>query len=352
MTTMPRVAVAGGSIGGLTAALTLRDIGCEVDIYERSSAKLESRGAGIAVLQETSRYLTQRMGLPLDAFCSSTSRLQFLNADGTVLHDQHHDYHFSAWNTIYRFLHTEFERIPDRYHLGSEVTSFVSDDDGVTVNFTSGDPLHVDLLVCADGIKSPARHALLPDVKSEYAGYVAWRGTVPEKDLSPETYDLLYDALTYQVLENSHILVYPIPDHDGATSPGHRLMNIVWYRNLTPNGDYEAAFTDTTGYVHDISLPPGAGSAISRVLNSRQQSQRSSPASTNSSPRQSSTSRCRTWLLIGSASSVMPAPPLGHMLLLVPRRPLKTAGAWPRRSNAPTATFVPRCPYGRHANSR
>ena len=169
MTTMPRVAVAGGSIGGLTAALTLRDIGCEVDIYERSSAKLESRGAGIAVLQETSRYLTQRMGLPLDAFCSSTSRLQFLNADGTVLHDQHHDYHFSAWNTIYRFLHTEFERIPDRYHLGSEVTSFVSDDDGVTVNFTSGDPLHVDLLVCADGIKSPARHALLPDVKSEYA---------------------------------------------------------------------------------------------------------------------------------------------------------------------------------------
>ena len=36
----PRAAVVGVSIGGLTAALVLRSIGCEVDVYERASAPL------------------------------------------------------------------------------------------------------------------------------------------------------------------------------------------------------------------------------------------------------------------------------------------------------------------------
>jgi 2,6-dihydroxypyridine 3-monooxygenase len=53
--TWPRVLIAGGSIGGLTAALLLRDLGCEVDVYERSSAALEDRGAGIVVLPITER---------------------------------------------------------------------------------------------------------------------------------------------------------------------------------------------------------------------------------------------------------------------------------------------------------
>jgi hypothetical protein len=39
--------LSSGSIGGLTAALLLRKIGCDVDVFERSSALLESRGAGI-----------------------------------------------------------------------------------------------------------------------------------------------------------------------------------------------------------------------------------------------------------------------------------------------------------------
>lgn len=38
-----RVLVAGGSIGGLTTALLLRDLGYEVSIFERSSAALEFR---------------------------------------------------------------------------------------------------------------------------------------------------------------------------------------------------------------------------------------------------------------------------------------------------------------------
>ena|SRR5665213_1069848 len=44
-----RATVVGGSIGGLTAALLLRDEGWDVHVHERSPAALQSRGAGIVV---------------------------------------------------------------------------------------------------------------------------------------------------------------------------------------------------------------------------------------------------------------------------------------------------------------
>ena len=58
MSHWPRVAIMGGSIGGLTAALVLRDLGCEVDVYERSTTALEARGAGIGLHPMTIRYFT------------------------------------------------------------------------------------------------------------------------------------------------------------------------------------------------------------------------------------------------------------------------------------------------------
>jgi 2,6-dihydroxypyridine 3-monooxygenase len=40
-----RVAVAGGSIGGLAAATALRSVGCAVEVYERTPRQMTSRGA-------------------------------------------------------------------------------------------------------------------------------------------------------------------------------------------------------------------------------------------------------------------------------------------------------------------
>ena len=70
---MPRVVVTGGSVGGLTAALVLRDAGCDVTVFERSSAALQARGAGIATLEATLRYLTERGGQQVADVCSSTN---------------------------------------------------------------------------------------------------------------------------------------------------------------------------------------------------------------------------------------------------------------------------------------
>ena len=46
--------------GGLTAAALLRDLGVEVDVYERSPSELVQRGAGIGFLPSAARYLIER----------------------------------------------------------------------------------------------------------------------------------------------------------------------------------------------------------------------------------------------------------------------------------------------------
>jgi len=49
----------GGSLAGLTAALTLRDAGCDVEVYERSNSPLAGQGAGIVLNPTTVRYFTK-----------------------------------------------------------------------------------------------------------------------------------------------------------------------------------------------------------------------------------------------------------------------------------------------------
>ena len=253
---MPRVVVMGGSVGGLTAALVLRDAGCEVRVFERSSAALQGRGAGIAALPATLRYLTERGGRAESDVCSSTGWIRFLRRDGGIEHEQRHRYLFSSWNTIYRSLLQEFG--PGCYLLGREVTGFGQDRDLVSVTLADGAAAEAELLVCADGVSSLARATLLPDVQPSYSGYVAWRGTLPERELPAATASLLADAITYQVMPGSHILVYPIPGLHGELAEGDRLVNFVWYVNVAEREALDELMTGRDGVRRAVSLPPGA----------------------------------------------------------------------------------------------
>ena len=253
MTAWPRVGVVGGSLGGLTAALVLRDLGCEVEVWERSTAELESRGAGIVVLDETLRYLRERTSLMVDDVTIATSTLRYLDRSGSVVHERPQPYRYSGWHTIYRALLGSMD--PARYHLGVEVSAFVSEADEVRATI-GDDPAVVDLLVCADGIGSSARRRLLPGVSPSYSGYAAWRGTVPEERMEDGTLAALADALVYQVVPESHILVYPIPNVDGTTEPGRRLLNFVWYRNYAGMALHRLMI-DREGVRRDTTLPPG-----------------------------------------------------------------------------------------------
>jgi 2,6-dihydroxypyridine 3-monooxygenase len=250
-----RVAVVGGSLGGLTAALLLRELGLDVTVYERSSAELQQRGAGIGFLPTAYRYLTERARIDLDEISISTSYIRYLDRQGRVIYEQYQPYRFSNWNTVYRSLLRCFGR--ERYLLGHECFGIEPETGTVQIRQADGEELQFDLLVCADGVNSTARACLLPEIRAAYAGYVAFRGLLPERDLGGET-EKLVDAITYYVCANSHILVYPIPGIDGSVRPGDRLINFVWYRNYLPGSDLTDLMTDIHSTLHEVSLPPGA----------------------------------------------------------------------------------------------
>jgi 2,6-dihydroxypyridine 3-monooxygenase len=253
---MPRVAVLGGSLIGLTTGLVLRDLGCEVDVYERSRVPLEGRGVGIVLHPMTVRYLLDNRLLDLSAVSTSAAFHRYLADDGSVLTEDARRHHFTGYNTLYGTLMRAFGR--ERYHLASEATSITQTDDRVELAFDSGQTATADLLVGADGVSSFTRRAMLPDVQPRYGGYVAWRGVVDEKDLTPATFAALDDSLTYWFRPGTHALTYPIPNYDGAVEPGRRLMNLVWYRNVPEGEPLADLLTDRSGKRRDVSLPPGA----------------------------------------------------------------------------------------------
>ena len=256
MVTRAKVAIAGGSLGGLTAGLLLRDFGLDVTIHERSRIELEQRGAGIGFLPDSYRYLVEREGLALDEISTSTELIRYLDRRGSVTDEFAHRYRFSSWNTVYRRLLEAFGR--DRYLLDHEVVSRVESPTGVTIGLADGTTDVVDLLVCADGVGSGFRRQLIPGTQRQYAGYVAWRGMVREADVDPAVAAWLGAAISYYVFANSHILVYPIPGADGSVRSGERLINFVWYRNYLDGDDLDDLLTDHTGVPREISLPPGS----------------------------------------------------------------------------------------------
>ena len=171
-----------------------------------------------------------------------------------MVYEDRHDYLFSSWNTVYRQLLGCFDR--SAYRLAHELVSIELEP--LSLRFSNGEVARPELAVFADGVGSTARAALLPDLHPQYSGYVAWRGVVPETELSEATRSALDDAITYYVYANSHILIYPIPGRDGSVRPGERLINIVWYRNYLPGDDLHDLLMDANGVSREVSVPPGA----------------------------------------------------------------------------------------------
>ena len=251
--TWPRVLIAGGSVGGLTAAVLLRDLGCEVDVYERAGTALEDRGAGIVVLPIAEKYFLEksankRVSLEL-------THWTYLDRHGAVISSDPDRFHFSGWSTMYRALLEDFGR--DHYHFDHEVVGFEQHGESVTARFADDSTAEGDLLIFADGFSSTGRSLLLPEVRPQYAGYVAWRGVTPEVDLSDRAREDLQDAMVYQVLPDGHILAYAIPDAMGRTEHPHRIINFVWYRNYPRGRAFEDLMMGKDGEQRAGTMPPG-----------------------------------------------------------------------------------------------
>jgi len=251
-----RAVVVGGSFAGLTTALLLREQGFRVDVFERTPAYLDGRGGGIVLQPDTVRWIVERPHpFSLEEVSIGSTCTRYLGPGNTVVFEEPAAWRFSSWTTLYRILLDDFGTRD--YHLGEAAVGVDQDADSVEVRFLSGRRERADLVVFADGISSVGRRRLQPDVRPRYAGYVGWRGTVPEREVSVETADLIHDATVYTVVPDSHMCAYPIPAVDGGLARGDRQLNYVWYRNVAEGPVLDEMVTDLRGVPAPVSVHPG-----------------------------------------------------------------------------------------------
>lgn len=187
------VAIIGGGIGGLTAALSLLQAGFDVQVYEQAKA-LSEVGAGINIGPNASRIL-HRLGIADELERTGIRPVTFDQRrwdDGrfllrSPLGEQVKTTFGAPYYTLHRGdLHLALAKaVPaECVHLAHRFTHFKDCGDHVEAHFDNGTSISVDALIGADGIHSMVRHALFGPEKPRFTGCVAHRGLVPSDRLT------------------------------------------------------------------------------------------------------------------------------------------------------------------------
>jgi 2-polyprenyl-6-methoxyphenol hydroxylase-like FAD-dependent oxidoreductase len=254
MSSRPRALVVGGSVGGLFAALLLRSIGWDVEVFERSAGDLAGRGTGIGAADALFDVI-QRIGVPLDASIGISVRSQLcLDRGGNVVAEVPAGGRMTAWARIYRALKDALP--PERYHFNLAVRRVDQDAHGVTAEFADGSRAAGDLLVAADGLDSTVRRQLLTSLEPRYAGYVAWRGVLEGRDTPIEIQARFFDHVTFCFPEGELLLAMPNPGAADDIRPQGRRYYFVWYRPVDFDEALPRLCTDASGRQHGVTIPP------------------------------------------------------------------------------------------------
>ena len=178
----------------------------------------------------------------------------FLDRAGGIAHRIPLRQIMTSWTSLYAAMRRTFPTT--NYHQGAELIGFEHDAACVTARFAGGRTAHSDLLVGSDGGNSFVRRQLMPEVRADYAGYIAWRGLIEEPDLPGSAAAVLRNRFSFFEYPNSHMLVYLVPGAHEAIAHGRRRYNWVWYRNASEARRTEL-LVDRDGRVRTTSVPPG-----------------------------------------------------------------------------------------------
>ncbi len=197
MPARPKVLIAGGGIGGLTAALALIRRGIPVEVHEQAAA-LREVGAGVQISPNGARVLhALGVGKAVAAVSSETrgKEIRLWNTGQTwspfdVLADSLGTYGFPYF-TVYRpdllaVLEAAVRAAaPDALRLGRKAEAFepVPGGSGVGLRLVGGSVAEGDVLVGADGIHSVVRRQLWGEDAVRFTGMLAWRGVIPMRRL-------------------------------------------------------------------------------------------------------------------------------------------------------------------------
>jgi 2-polyprenyl-6-methoxyphenol hydroxylase-like FAD-dependent oxidoreductase len=247
-----RAVIIGGSMSGLFSAAFLRQIGWDVDVYERSGVELVGRGAGITGHPELLDALEASGAGTRDLGVEVPKRIA-IDRDGRITDERPLRQILTSWDRLQQILRGTID--PARYHLGRAFERVEQNGSGVQVHFTDGKIEHADILVGGDGIRSSVRAQMAPEVQPIYAGYYIWRGAPNEADLAPETLRTIYPLFTFHLPPRQEVITYPIAGFDNDLRPGHRRFNFIWYR-VADAAQMRDMCVDENGKQHDYSVPP------------------------------------------------------------------------------------------------
>ena len=252
-----RALIVGGSLGGLFAGNLLRRSGWDVDIFERSPRDLDSRGGGIVLQPEVVEVL-RRAGVDLRAIelgVRSAYRTVF-RPDGSIESKHFAPQTQTSWSLIYTTLKAAFG---DQNYRQAKTLLKIDQDvraGTVTAQFEDGTRESGDLLIGADGGGSMVRQQFWPTMRPTYAGYLAWRGLLPEDAMPPAARETLHGDFGFANNQGSHILGYLVPGEHNDVRPGHRLYNWVWYR-VADERLLAEIMTDRNGHARGYAMPEG-----------------------------------------------------------------------------------------------
>jgi salicylate hydroxylase len=194
-----RIAVVGGGIGGLTAAIALARKGVQVQVFEQAP-ELRRVGASIDLGPNAVRLLdalgiqgARRVGVRPDA-------IELLRwSDGTVLlrtpHGQAAEDALGA--PLLDFFRPDLHQVlldelaPGTLVLGARVVAVEDGADEAEVVLDDGRRCAADGVVAADGIRSPIRQSLVGADDPVFSGTVVYRGVVPRAEIEDVHPDLV-----------------------------------------------------------------------------------------------------------------------------------------------------------------
>jgi len=191
MTNIKTATIIGSGVGGLCAAIALRQAGIDAHVYEKADL-LGDVGAGLVIWSNAIRAL-RMLGLADDALHAGATlqRGEISTATGRVMKRTDLASHQRLYSEPTAAIHRAalsrvlLARLPaNAIHLNQKCERVEQDAGGATAHFADGSSTRADLLIGADGIRSAVRGQFFPNVALRYSGYTAWRGVVQTKDES------------------------------------------------------------------------------------------------------------------------------------------------------------------------
>lgn len=176
---MAQIAIIGGGIGGLTAALALRQAGFEAEVFEQAPALLNV-GAAIALWPNAMRVLKQlQLSEKILEKAGVIEEIRWLDKAGFLIN------RVSIVKTAVALHRADLQStllhsLPeDSIHLDHSFVSYRQQRDKTIATFANGDSVEADFLIGADGVHSDVRAQFIKDGEPVNRGYTVWRGIAP-----------------------------------------------------------------------------------------------------------------------------------------------------------------------------